>query len=544
MKSVKPSDLLFIDSDSPKDWSLAVRNPELAKQWHPSKNGKLTPLDVEPGSGKQVWWTCSYGHIWSFSIRCMVPGNSKCPECQLKENSLAVINPKLAEQWHPSKNGKLTPKDVVAGSAKKVWWLCKNGHEWNSVIVSRNNGCDCPYCLNKKVCKDNCLETLNPRLSEQWHPTKNADLKPSDVIPGSKKKVWWKCKEGHEWQESVESRIRQKVRCRMCDSLAFLSPESTKLWHPTKNGKLTPWDVNPQSGKEIWMLCNNGHEWKSKICNSPVCPICKSLFFLNPVLAKEWHPVKNGKLTTLDVTPMSNKKVWWRCIEGHEFESVVSDKIMSGCPYCSNKRVYQKNSLAVVNPRLASEWHPIENKKLTPYNIVYGSHKKFWWKCKNGHKWQARVDSRVAGNGCPFCANKKANKDNCLATLNPTLVRQWHPQKNAGLKPEDVLPKSHKKVWWVCSNGHEYISSISHKSDGRGCPYCSNKKVCKDNCLATLNPKLASEWHTTKNGNLKPTMVVPGSNKNAWWICKNGHIWLGMICKRTQGMHSCKKCQN
>lgn len=63
-----------------------------------------------------------------------------------KESSLAFLNPELAKEWNYEKNGKLTPKEVYPHSKKKVWWKCKNGHEWQSMIVNRNAGNGCPYC--------------------------------------------------------------------------------------------------------------------------------------------------------------------------------------------------------------------------------------------------------------------------------------------------------------------------------------------------------------------------------------------------------------
>mgnify|MGYP003306230336 CR=1 FL=1 len=51
----------------------------------------------------------------------------------------------------PTKNGDLKPTDFIANSNKKVWWLCKKGHEWQARISNRMNGNNCPYCANKKV---------------------------------------------------------------------------------------------------------------------------------------------------------------------------------------------------------------------------------------------------------------------------------------------------------------------------------------------------------------------------------------------------------
>jgi len=124
-----------------------------------------------------------------------------------KYYNLAVINPELSKQWHTTKNGNLTPFEVTPNSNKKVWWICEKGHEWEAGIAHRNNGSNCPFCCNQKVCIDNCLATKNPELSKQWHPTKNGNLTPFDICPNSNKKVWWICKIcGYEWKSVIASR--------------------------------------------------------------------------------------------------------------------------------------------------------------------------------------------------------------------------------------------------------------------------------------------------------------------------------------------------
>ena len=112
---------------------------------------------------------------------------------KLHHNNLEKLNPSLAREWHPTKNGSLTPRDVTYGSGKKVWWLCSKGHEWKATISNRSNATGCPYCSGQAVCEDNCLQTINPTLAKEWHPTKNGSLTPKDVTVSSKKKVWWIC---------------------------------------------------------------------------------------------------------------------------------------------------------------------------------------------------------------------------------------------------------------------------------------------------------------------------------------------------------------
>jgi len=124
----------------------------------------------------------------------------------LPGSSLFELNRVLAKEWHPTKNGSLTPKDVSLASNKKIWWMCDKGHEWETSVNNRSKDRGCPYCAGVMVCNDNCLQTLNPKLARQWHPTKNGSLTPRDVTPGSEKKIWWRCENNHEWQSIVYNR--------------------------------------------------------------------------------------------------------------------------------------------------------------------------------------------------------------------------------------------------------------------------------------------------------------------------------------------------
>ena len=210
---------------------LATTHPELAKEWHPTKNGDLRPTDVSAGSHKKVWWHLPYDtedgrHFdfeWSEKVSNRCSLGYKCPYLSnqalwIGYNDLATTNPGLVKEWHPIKNGDLKPIDVVAGSNKKVWWCCSEGHEWKVGISHRNRGHNCPVCSNKKVLKGfNDLATTHPELVKEWHPTKNGNLKPIDVIAGSNKKVWWCCSEGHEWQASLNKRAYSNRGCPICN---------------------------------------------------------------------------------------------------------------------------------------------------------------------------------------------------------------------------------------------------------------------------------------------------------------------------------------
>ena len=103
--------------------------------------------------------------------------------------NLKKINPKLAKEWYPTKNGNLTPKDFTPRSSQKAWWICENEHEWPANISDRSYGARCPFCTGRFATEENNLQVINPKLSEEWHPVKNGNLKPKEVLPYSCKKV-------------------------------------------------------------------------------------------------------------------------------------------------------------------------------------------------------------------------------------------------------------------------------------------------------------------------------------------------------------------
>ena len=207
----------------PGENDLATVRSDIAAEWHPTKNGALTPDQCLPLSNKKVWWRCSKGHEWEAIIGSRVSKGSGCPYCAGKkaipgENDLATVRPDIAAEWHPTRNGDLSPSMVLPYSGKKVWWLCPKGHAYATSIINRtkiNSGC--PYCAGQKVLPGfNDLATKYPELAKQWHPTLNGDLTPDQVTPGSNKKVWWMCDEGHVWQAVINNRARKGRGCPIC----------------------------------------------------------------------------------------------------------------------------------------------------------------------------------------------------------------------------------------------------------------------------------------------------------------------------------------
>ena len=351
-------------------------------------------------------------------------------------------------------------------------------------------------------------------------------------------------------------------------SLAEVNPELAKHWHTSKNGDLTPSDFFGRSGEKVWWKCNKGddHIFESNISNMSrtpgfKCSVCSGkvvvkstcLATLHPELEKQWHPTKNGDLSPYDFSEFSNREVWWKCDEGddHEWRTSIGKRTFSArnCPFCSRNKVSKSSSFAITHPELAKEWHPTKNGDLTPSDVLYGSTQEVWWKCPEGddHEWKAALYSRSRGKGCSVCHGGTVVSSNCLATLRPEIAEQWHPTKNGDLTANDVREFSNINVWWKCPKGddHEWRAEIANRSNGAGCNICSGHKVVKSNCLATTHPDLAMEWHPTKNGELTPLNFTAGSDQRIWWKCAGGenHEWRTAIGNRTKtDPNGCPSC--
>lgn len=551
------------------DNNLAAKRPDLAREWHPTKNGDLAPTGVVPGSVRKVWWLCKYGHEWKAAVYARARG-SGCPYCAgyverpRYSDNIETLFPKLAYEWHPTKNGSLTPQDLTPGSIKKVWWVCEHGHEWQALVGNRIRGNGCPYCSNKLVNEDNCLEARYPYLAAEWHPTKNKELTPGGFVSGSGTKVWWKCSRGHEWKARINSRVRG-TGCPKC------SPQTSRLeirvfcelralfddviWHKKIQGaefdiylpkynvgievdgflwheKRTRWDnkkagILQSSGGHLYRLREHG---------------LKAVSERDIILGhgeKENSAVKRLLAKLLQNEPLDGEHM----LRGNEYLKTgefVNDseyrRMLSLLPSPPHD-----SSLETLHPRLAREWNFSKNSPLAPGMFLPGSGKKVWWKCKLGHEWKAQIASRAAGCGCPYCTNQKTGSDNSLAALRPDLAQEWHATKNGLRLPSEFTPGSHEKVWWKCPQGHEWKAAIRDRVRWPGCPFCSGKRVASDNHLAAVLPDVAREWHPTRNGTLSPCDVRPGSGKRVWWKCRYGHEWQTVIAERKKG-HGCPYC--
>lgn len=197
-----------------------------------------------------------------------------------------------------------------------------------------------------------------------------------------------------------------------------------------------------------------------------------------PDLLEEWDYEKNKELSTETLTTGSSKSAWWICEKGHSYEMQVKRRVGgSKCPYCMGIRVLAGfNDLESQNPKLAESFD--EDKNGVKASEVHAtSRKEYWWKCREGHSWQATPESRTRYNGCPYCSGRYATDKTSLAAINPTLADELHPTKNGELTRDNLTSQSNKDVWWICSTcGHEWMATVNNRAKGKGCPACAISK--------------------------------------------------------------------
>jgi hypothetical protein len=183
-----------------------------------------------------------------------------------------------------------------------------------------------------------------------------------------------------------------------------------------------------------------------------------------------------------------------------------------------------------------SESHPELAKQANgwdPTAFTANSGKKMKWKCISGHTWEARLADRAKGGGCPFCSGRKVLPGfNDLRTLLPELSLEAD-----GWDPSTITVGVNRRLRWICSNGHSYLSTPAKRRIGRGCPYCSNTTILPGfNDLQTKNPLLAKEafgWN--------PKEVFAGSDKQLTWKCAGDHVWKMRVADRNSG-DGCPYC--
>lgn len=507
----------------------------------------------------------------------------ECPYCKgikaSKENSLATTNPELVKEWDYSKNGALLPENVLRASHKKVWWICPNGHSYQSVIASRTlQGTSCPICDSEKRTSfpEQAIGYYLEAFTEVLYRSKIEKTEMDIFLPKLNVAIEYDGSYFHSRKGSKERDAKKNE---------FLTKKGILLLRVAEKKK-GPVDSSPKKTKYGYLLnvlySQNYHfidalmtaigqillaerqvcckfdvdidSDRTKIIGRYVNNIKEnSVAFKKPIGIKKWDYDKNGDVNPETIPVSSKKRFFWVCPTcGYHWQGAVENLTDTlTCIKCvhADERTYDVESkrgysLADLFPSIANEWHPTKNGDLTPKDVTPGSNKKVWWKCsKCGNEWEAIIKTRTKGYGCKRCSYEKrtittTKKRGNIFDFYPELLEQWDYEKNVGIDIKTIAPTSKKEYWWKCPKGHSYLSSPVVKKGSQGCPVCSGKRTDSSNSLASNDPELAKLWDYTKNAD-KPSEYTCNSGKEKWWVCPSCNA---SFYKRIQQMHKGKRC--
>ena len=552
-----------------------INNKKLINEWNHSKNIGLDIEKITTGSHIRVWWVCPKGHEYEASVSNRTRGTG-CPYCSghklIKgENDFATLYPELVKEWNYEKND-IVPDELSPSSKKKRWWICSNGHEYEASVGSRTRGTGCPYCSGRVAIRGyNDFRTAHPELMEEWDFKKNKNINPEELLPAVNLKVWWKCSKGHEWEASLNNRHRG-TGCPICSSETQSSyPEQIILYYLNKIFKLENRYIFKNKEIDIFIPgLDVGIEYDGIYYHNSAEALAKEKIKDKILRENGIFLIRIKESKSDDYYDENNQIIYYK--PKHDYKNLkdvleiliniinkkfkLNEKIDFDLNRDSNdillyyKTLKKENSVAYKNKKLFNEWNFEKNKGLNPEFFDVSSRYKVWWKCSKGHEWEATIDSRNRGTDCPYCSGSLAIVgENDFATLYPEIVKEWHLTKNENLNPNTFLPNSEKKVWWKCTNGHEYEASVGNRTRGTGCPYCSGKKVLKGfNDLKTWsivnNYKYLIDEFDYKKNDFDIEEITYGSGKKVWWICPKGHSYQTFLTHRTKMFTNCPYCSN
>lgn len=491
------------------------------------------------------------------------------------QNDLLSQFPEFAAEWNSEMNASLRPSDVTYGSHQKVWWCCKEcGFEWQTEVRMRIRGTGCPQCAKMKMGNtfrsnmiSNGAQTLQdafPQLAQEWDYEKNQPHNPSDFTVSSSKSVWWKCTTcGNSWRTSISNRTSQHSGCPVCthnailagyNDLATLNPDLAKEWHPHKNLPLTPQTVGAASGVLVWWICEYGHEYQCRIADRAKgvgCSECSKRFrtslrekaivyYIEQYCANvlcNYHAAWLGRAEIDIFLPDQNIGIEY---DGQRYhQNIIRD--------IDKDELCKKNQITLI--RIREPKCPVIVRDDPTICLPDLSNTALTAAIQDilSYLGYLNVDIDVERDiqALSTFYRSTATAGNMRESY-PALAQEFLSSKNGALLPENIpATYSKEKYYWKCSVcGHEWRAALGERINGTGCPACAGKVIIAGrNDLATTHPKLALEWHPTKNGNVTPQNVSKGSDFHAWWRCSVcGYEWQVRVKNRVHGS-GCNQCK-
>ena len=425
--------------------NLAVQYPEIAKQWHPTKNGTLKPEDVGAFSNKKAWWQCfrEPNHVWQAVIATR--HKSGCTHCYqeakylewvvdatgTKRKKLLKDDAALFAELVAADEERTQLAEIYVGDTRTLRWKCaKCNAIWSNQLRKRAiEGQGCTYCSNQTTNELNSLAALHPEIESQWDWEKNsANPKlaggPSTVNPGTHERAWWLCAKGHSWQAEIRQRAVYKTGCRQCGQQ--VSRLEIRLGCEMQEAlgielvfgeKIAGWEADIQIPSLCLIVELDGFPWHSpdRYPDSFERDVKKTAQFNS--LGFKVIRVRESRLPAIEncitvsfedkgeflpvcklvVALVANLDGASELLHDRARDYLLASGFVAEGQYKDKvSRMHLPapgESLTETNPELVEQWSA-KNLPLTPDLFTPGSDQHAIWRCANGQAWGLRRSAR------------------------------------------------------------------------------------------------------------------------------------------------------
>ncbi len=436
---------------------LQTLYPDVAAEWHPSKNGIINPSDIPAKTHNKYWWVCPLGHEYLAAVNDRAIGHTNCPICNKRKQTSF-------------------PEQALYYYIKKIYPNAVNGYR------------------------------------DIFENTMELDI----FIPEIKYGIEYDGKAFHATEEQYKREYKKFLLCRKKGIKLLRLKEGRCNFEKVAYADFTFYIENPKNEEELTakfqMVIDqidpesnmffrknffhyssdvkvNFNRDRAEILSNYLTDIPNSLQKEYPEIAKMWNYEKNGELTPSMFMSHSNTLVWWKCCKcGHEWQSQINSMTRDGrigCAICAKAKrgktqtknaLKERSLLKKCPPEILKEFDCNKNE-LTPDEITIGSARPIWWKCKTcGFEWYASPQSRIKiHTGCPHCSGRVAMTGvDDLKTLHPEALLDWDYERNS-IQPDHILPGSGKKVFCTCHYcGFKWSAAVREKLKRKRCPNCKS----------------------------------------------------------------------
>ena len=551
--------------------SLEANRPNLARHFDSSRNG-FEPSMVSSASKEVVWWKCEVGHSFKRSVGQM-GRSSVCPICTNhfahSGYNLSILHPNLESELDRNKHPDIDLSKFLPSSNVKLFWKCKVGHSFQQQIINRVNQHGCTVCNRRTVIPETSLLAVYPDIANQLDPIASG-FEAIEVSPHSSRIGHWICPKfpSHRWAVKVEHRTRLQSGCPHCDVKTSkaelrLFAEIKALFPDAQNRKkfgrteldifIPSFNIGIEYDGAYWHKNNIAKDLKKidRFSNLNITVIRVREYPLELTRGLDVQCFSVKEITKIEVNNVVQKLIG---LMPDSFTDIAKEYI--GEPHFiadenfkhflttmlipSDESSFEKNF-----PELAKEFD--SEKNICPINsLSSGSNLLIHWVCaaSPSHRWSSMLNSRTSGRGagCPFCAGKRVDIGNSLATCFPEIAAQLDPDKS-GFTADQVVSGSEKIAIWRCNFGHEWSSKIANRTgkNKTGCPYCSGRKKTNKTGLLQLFPEIAAEVDRDLYlGDLSE--LSPKTKIMLPFVCALGHKWVANLGNRTRLGRGCPFC--